>query len=170
MASESFEKAKILDGVRLALGELELEETDRGGYLRLRAAITFTVPDDLAPGVYGFDYCNADCSERLGDLIGGIVYVGVDPEFPVSREWPLDDPEVANLDESATLAGPGFEVNAVEVQTGPQAGFDVGEGELVESSDGIPWSVLVAAALVVVGIGGLYSRRHRLLVVDRPGR
>jgi len=108
----------VIDGPRRPLGEIELEDTGDGGYLRLRASITFTVPADLEPGVYWLDYCNADCTQRLGDLIGGIVHVGADPAFEVSREWPLDDPEVANLDGRARLSGPGFDVAASDVRAG----------------------------------------------------
>jgi hypothetical protein len=106
----------VVDGPRRPLGEIELEDTGEGGYLRLRASITFTIPADIEPGMYWLDYCNADCSERLGDLIGGIIHVGVDPEFAVSREWSLDDPEVANLDDGARLSGPGFDVAAADVR------------------------------------------------------
>lgn len=108
----------VVDGPRRPLGEIELEDTGRSGYLQLRASITFTVPAELEPGVYGFDYCNADCSQRLGDLIGGLVYVGVDPAHPISREWPVDDPQVANLDDDARIAGPGFDVSAGDVRDG----------------------------------------------------
>ncbi|NNC81886.1 MAG: hypothetical protein HKN94_17220 [Acidimicrobiales bacterium] len=112
------EGGAVADGIRLPLGEIVLEETGRGGYLRLRASISFQIPSDLEPALYQFDYCNADCSARLGDLIGGAVWVGVDPEYPISREWPLDDPEVANLAADALIAGPGFQVEAGEVQSG----------------------------------------------------
>ena len=106
------------DGMRLPLGEIELEETGRSGYLSLRASIKFLLPEDLEPGLYWFDYCNTDCSERLGDLIGGLIYVGIDPDYPISREWPLDDPEVANLAAVALLSGPGFNYTAGEIQDG----------------------------------------------------
>lgn len=105
-------------GFRLDVGELTVAETGRGGYLTLRASISFVLPLDIAPGIYAFDYCNAGCTQRLGDLLGGNVNVGVDPEFPISREWPLDDPEIENLAPDALLAGPGFEISAGEVRAG----------------------------------------------------
>jgi hypothetical protein len=110
-------------GSRLPLGEIRVEATGRIGYLALRASITFTLPDDLVPGLYLFEHCNRDCTKQLGDLVGGAVHVGVDPEYPTQREWPLDDPEVANLDPDALLVGPGFGVTAGEVQRGE---IDVG--------------------------------------------
>lgn len=49
--------------------------------------------------------------------------VGIDPDHPISREWPLDDSEVANLDEGALLSGPGFELTAGEIH---DASIEVG--------------------------------------------
>ncbi len=118
----------IPDGVTVAVGQLTLTETGRGGYLTLRASITFELPPDQPPGTYFFDYCNEQCDQRLGDLIGGYVYIGVDPTYPISREWPLDDPEIANLDSDAALSGPGFELSAEQLQT----------GEIEVGADGLP--------------------------------
>jgi hypothetical protein len=112
------EPGEPIPSLRLPLGEIRLEATGRIGYLALRASITFTLPDDLAPGLYLFEHCNRDCTQQLGDLVGGTVHVGVDPEYPTQREWPLDEPEVANLDPDALLVGPGFGVTAGEVQRG----------------------------------------------------
>jgi len=106
------------DGARLPVGRLDVRETGQGGYLTLRASITFTLPADLGPGVYEFHYCNAACDEGLGDIIGGEVFVGVDPSYPVSREWALDDPEIANLADDARLVGPGWETTAGELRAG----------------------------------------------------
>jgi hypothetical protein len=110
--------ATIVTGPRIPVGELTLDQTGRGGYLSLRASITFTLPGDLAPGTYQFDYCNEGCHEKLGDLVGGAVHVGVDPPRPIAREWPLDDPEVANLAPDAVLSGPGYGVTAGDVRAG----------------------------------------------------
>ncbi|HEY6533948.1 MAG TPA: hypothetical protein VIY72_16685 [Acidimicrobiales bacterium] len=106
------------DGFRLELGQLTLQETGHGGYLFLRASITFTLPADLAPGVYTFDYCNTGCVEKLGDLIGATVHVGVAPAHPIVRSWPFDEPEIANLDPAAELSGPDGSTTAGQVQAG----------------------------------------------------
>ena len=37
---------------RLPLGEMEVQETGRPGWQAIRLAVTFTLPDDLAPGAY----------------------------------------------------------------------------------------------------------------------
>jgi hypothetical protein len=117
-------------GPPLDVGTLTLEHTGQGGYLALRASITFTLPEDLSAGTYQFDYCNEGCHEKLGDLVGGVLHVGVDPPHPVGREWPLDDPEVANLEPDAVLTGPGFRVTAADVRAGrvPPAGGALGQG------------------------------------------
>lgn len=68
--------------MRRPLGVLDLTETGRSGYLRLRASITFALPTDLEPGTYHFDYCNEPCDKRLGDLIGDTVHVGASTLAP----------------------------------------------------------------------------------------
>lgn len=108
----------IAGGQRTAVGEVIIEDTGRAGYLHLRASITFVLPADLAAGTYFFDYCNDGCAEKLGDLIGGYVYVGIDPNYPIYREWPLDDPAIADLEPDALIAGPGFDIRAGDVQSG----------------------------------------------------
>lgn len=90
----------------LPLGQLILQETGRGGYLSLRAAITFTLPADLPPGTYEFVYCNDPCTTGLGDLIGGTVWVGTDPGEPLSRDWPSDDPALRGAPASEPLPAP----------------------------------------------------------------
>ena len=95
----------------LNVGTVELERTGEGGWAAVRASITFTLPDDLPPGVYGFTHCYQDCGEQLGELLGGSVYVGVDnPRHSVS--WPLSEPELANLESDVLVQGPGYQQTA----------------------------------------------------------
>ncbi len=153
--------------LREPLGELELTETDHGGYAQLRAAITFTVPADLEPGTYGFDYCNAACDERLGDLVGGVVYVGVDPEYDIKRSWPADDPEWVHVgasetavpddqtegwvsDAAATTTSAGPTTTEVDVVAAPSAEPDEGAGVSTMLALAIP-VVVVAALLALIG-------------------
>jgi hypothetical protein len=100
----------------ITLGAIDLAATGKGGYLEYRAAIRFTLPRDLTPGRYPVVYCNADCTKGIGDLIGGWVNVGVDPLHPLFREWPTDEPEIANLAPDAVLSGPGWQRTAEEVR------------------------------------------------------
>lgn len=80
------------DAAELPLGPLTLQETGRGHRHGLRASITFDLPADLAPGLYGISYGTASGTSWLGDLVGGEVWVGVDPAYPIHRGWPADDP------------------------------------------------------------------------------
>jgi hypothetical protein len=82
----------------LPIGQLAVQGTGRSGYLAYRVTIQFRLPNDLPAGRYGVIYCNAPCTKGLSDLIGGVVFVGTDPDFPITREWPPDEPERANLD------------------------------------------------------------------------
>ena len=116
------------DDFVMALGRLTVTETGRGGYLAVRASITFTLPADIAPGRYYFAHCNAGCREGLGDLTDGTIHVGVDPGASRLRDWPLDDPEIANLEPDTMLGGPYTNVSAGQVQAGeveidPRTGF-----------------------------------------------
>jgi hypothetical protein len=86
------------------LGELVVQHTGRPGYLAYRVTIQFRLPSALAAGRYGVIYCNSTCTKGLSDLVGGVVFVGTDPDGPISREWPLDEPERANLEDSASRA------------------------------------------------------------------
>lgn len=88
--------------LRWFLGPLELHETGVGGYTRLRVSMSFDLPTDLEPGVYGFNYCNHDCTEQIGDLIGGTVYIGVEAEGR-TLDWPAWEPEIANLPDDSVL-------------------------------------------------------------------
>lgn len=106
----------------LPLGEIDLAKTNHGGYLSYRAAISFDLPADSAPGLYRFDYCNNPvdgCGPedvRFGDLIGGHIHVGVDPTYDISREWAPDEPEIANLSPGTTLSGPAFWTGDAELE------------------------------------------------------
>lgn len=88
----------------IPLGPLILQETGWPGYSSLRVSITFTVPD-VAPGSYSVEYCNADCT-WLGDLIGGSLWVDVDPPVPLTRPWPLEDPARAGAAADVPLPPP----------------------------------------------------------------
>ncbi len=88
----------------ISLGPLVLQETGRGGMQALRISLTFNVPD-LEPGAYAIHYCNADCS-YLGQLVGGTIWVDVDPSYSISRSWPEDDPARAGAAADVPLPPP----------------------------------------------------------------
>lgn len=62
------------------LGELMINEKGR----RLQVSIDFILPEATSPGEYRIVVCNDPCTTGLGDLIGGFLYVGIDP--PPSEE------------------------------------------------------------------------------------
>ena len=92
-------------GARLPLGQVHFEPSPIGPRV-LRVSVAFPVPDDLAPGHYELVTCNAGCSRGLGDLAGGTLHVSVDPLQTIYREWPPDEPEIANLPEGAVVMMP----------------------------------------------------------------
>ena len=60
----------------LPLGPLTV--IDNGPARLLDVSITVEVPAGLEPGIYDVVYCNDPCTTGLGDLIGGLLFVGVD--------------------------------------------------------------------------------------------
>lgn len=94
------------DAADLPLGPLTLQETGRGHPHGLRASITFELPPDLAPGLYSISYGNASGDDWLGDLVGGEVWVGVDPAYPIHRGWPADDPALTGAPARVPLPPP----------------------------------------------------------------
>jgi hypothetical protein len=84
----------------------------------LRVRLSFRLPSSLPPGSYGVAYCNDPCTTGLGDLIGGRLAVGLDPPSPWVRNWPPDEPEIANLGPDALVAGPGYVATADQIRSG----------------------------------------------------
>jgi len=140
--------------IPLYVGDLDISTVD----FAHRSAISFDLPARLQPGVYWLEYCNAGCEKKLGDLIGGFVYVGVDPSHPPAREWPESEPQVANLAADALVAGPGYELTAAQfrarsTQPSPSnlthqylecvvaAGVDLRNAQVLVTERGIPWHV-----------------------------
>lgn len=106
----------------LGLGPLRVTETGREGWRALRASVSFTVPGNLDPGRYTVSYCNDPCTAGLGDLSDGVLAIGVDPDVPVARLWPLDEPEIANVADDALIAGPGYQASASVIRAGDLRG------------------------------------------------
>ncbi|HEX6568315.1 MAG TPA: hypothetical protein VF015_04090, partial [Acidimicrobiales bacterium] len=83
-----------------------------------RASVTFSRPDDLAPMAYTVVLCNDPCTAGLDYLWPEVVNVGVDPAYPIVRDWPLTDPAIRWLEDDALLAGPSGPVTAADVRAG----------------------------------------------------
>jgi len=100
----------------LPLGRMLVQTTGRTDYAAYRASLRFRLPSNLPAGRYGAIYCNSTCMKGLGDLIGGVIFVGIDPDAQISRTWPMDEPEISNLAGDAVLDRPGMQVTAGEVR------------------------------------------------------
>ncbi len=46
---------------------------------QLRVSADVTIPENTPPGEYWITACNDPCTTGLGDLVGAVVYVGIDP-------------------------------------------------------------------------------------------
>jgi hypothetical protein len=160
----------------LSLGELVVQNTGRPGYLAYRVSIQFQLPSALPAGRYGVIYCNSTCTKGLSDLIGGVIFVGTDPDGPMSREWPLDEPEIANLEHDAVLSGPGWQTTprearahplepvATSVPPTPSTTVANAERAVRRASESNPadpgawgWVLLAVCVVAIVGASGLIA-------------
>lgn len=57
------------------LGELQIA----GRGQPLGVSIDVAIPEDTPPGQYTIGVCNDPCTTGLGDLVGGALYIGIDP-------------------------------------------------------------------------------------------
>lgn len=60
----------------IPLGELLMERIDSNN---MHVSVEVTVPADIAPGEYWVTHCNDPCTEGFGDLVGALLFVGMDP-------------------------------------------------------------------------------------------
>jgi hypothetical protein len=150
----------------LRLGELVVQNTGRPGYLAYRVSLQFRLPSGLPVGRYGVIYCNSTCTKGLSDLIGGVIFVGRDPDGPISREWPPDEPERANLEGNASQASEPPAMSVPVTTVAPKAALNVertARRASEPSSDAFgAWSWALPALLLttVAGASGiaLYTR------------
>ena len=105
--------------LKIEVGQLELTDTGRRGWESLRVIARFPISAHLPPGHYRLTYCTDTCQlPLLGDITGGLLSVGVDPPYPWSHLWPLDEAEIGNLPDHAILTGPGYQTTAGDVRAG----------------------------------------------------
>src|SRR5262245_43058867 len=103
----------------LRLGAMKVADTGRGGSLEYRSELRFWLPAWLQSGTYAVMYCNASCTKGIGNLMGGSILVGVDPEYhPSYRSWPLDEPQIANLAPDTVLSVPEGTLTAADAWAG----------------------------------------------------
>jgi hypothetical protein len=102
---------------RLEVGRASVEPSGLLGYLSNRVYVEFTIPEIPEPGIYELAVRRSD-GEFHGDLIGASLHIGVEPDYPKSVEWPLDEPLIAELPEDAMISGPGFSVLVSDLRKG----------------------------------------------------
>lgn len=107
LSGETFGLTQTTSGGGIAtdveLGELVTEIIGAGAGVTLTATIPLRTP----PGEYQIVVCNQPCTSGLGDLLGGTVFVGVDPEPQQSKDSepvPIAAEEAVGV--IATLAPP----------------------------------------------------------------
>jgi hypothetical protein len=150
----------------LKLGQLVVEPTGRADYAAYRASITFGLPADLPVGRYGVAYCDSTCTKGLTDLIGGVIFVGRDPDGPISRRWPLEEPERANLDPGGSTPEPpaastpvttASPTTAAKAERASRRASEARPGERGSADWALP-VLLVTAALATMGIALLIRK------------
>jgi hypothetical protein len=98
---------------------MKVVDTGRGGQLEYRTELRFWLPTWLEPSTYAVMYCNASCTKGIGNLMGGSIRVGIDPEYhPSYRSWPLDEPHIANLSPDTVLSLPEGTLTAADAWAG----------------------------------------------------
>ena len=100
------------------LGPATVQEVEPHWGRNVRVSVEFSLPDDLAPGVYEVDVCTSGCDAPLGSFLPSPVHVGMDPPWPVSRDWPLSDPAIRWLEDGALIGTLGGTVTAADVRAG----------------------------------------------------
>jgi hypothetical protein len=156
----------------LPLGQLVVEPTERADYTAYRVSIQFQLPSDLPVGRYAVSYCSATCTKGLTDLIGGVIFLRMDPDHPITREWPLHEREIVNLPDTASLSGPGWQMTAADARaripeppftpkpsgsTPPATAFETGRApRRASDSDGggATWRGALLALVATAAIGG----------------
>lgn len=107
----------------LRVDTLDIQPTRRHDWAALRLQADFTLPADIATGTYEVIVCDDPCRTGFADVIGATLNVGVEPAQPVAREWLLDDPAIALLDDDALVTGPGYLLTAAQVRAGVEPSY-----------------------------------------------
>lgn len=84
----------------IPLGELTLGKRIQA----LNVSAVITIPENTPPGEYWVTACNEPCTTGLGDLIGAVLYVGIDPPDGETSSPPVTTTTVTSA--IATVATP----------------------------------------------------------------
>lgn len=84
-----------------------------------RLSVTFDLPPGLPDRAYEVFFCNDPCTYALGNFVAEALHVGVDPGYPIVRDWRLEDPAIRWLGHDALLQLPSGEpITAAQVRAG----------------------------------------------------
>lgn len=108
------------------VGEVVVEDAPEDAVMRgysmrppHRVSVTFSLPESLVPRAYEVRLCNDPCTASLDYFWPEMVNVGVDPAYPIVRDWPLTDPAIQWLEDDAMLTGPDLHpISAADVRAG----------------------------------------------------
>ncbi len=129
------------------LGELTIAP----GYTNAQASIDIALPDDTPPGEYRVVVCNEPCTTGFGDLIGAVLYVGIDPP-----RLPEDDLSVVTVRANLSTSTTTDVVTATIVETTTSASVATAAAHLMlaphpaRSSNLAPAWIAVSAGLAAV--------------------
>jgi len=129
----------------VALGELAISANGNWA----QASIDFTLPAETPSGEYRVVVCNEPCKKGFGDLIGAVLYVGIDPPIepePVVETVTLDPTTFTSSGVTAvaiveTAAPPSISTAATHLMLAPHPS---------RSTDLAPTWVAISAGLAAV--------------------
>lgn len=143
------------------LGELTIAAS--GG--RAEVSVEFTLPDDVPPGEYWVNACNDPCEQGFGDLIGSILYVGMDPpddEDVVAAEDPDTTAAAASLPTSTTVAT----ITADHLEPKPTVTY-LSLAPYPARSTGLKIIWVAASAAIAVGALGIIDLTRRTVRTEK---
>lgn len=139
------------------LGELSIEAS--GNWAQVSAE--FTLPDDVPPGEYWVIACNDPCEQGFGDLIGSILFVGMDP--PESDDEPIaPEPTTTTVAVAPATTSPAATVVAAASMPKPTVTYQsLAPYPTRNAGLKIIW-VAIPAAIAVAALGIVDLARRRL--------
>lgn len=120
------------------VGELDIDTIGDSARVRL----TVVIPENTPPGQYRVAVCNDPCTSGLGDLVGGVLFVGMDP--PTTGDEPTDSPGVV----AVMAPSPSTTTTTIALALAPRTSRPTGLSAVwVAISAGIGAVALAATAL-----------------------
>lgn len=130
------------------LGELDLGPTTQ----RLQVSVDITIPEQTPPGEYWITVCNDPCTTGIGDLVGALIYVGMDPPTTEEAFAAVSAVSETTATTAPLVASNAYNQSAHRMALAPYP---------ARSADMSPMWVGISAALAgAVLVTALLSRQH----------